>query len=90
MSEPSIYILRSLKNNRYYVGSCLSLERRLFEHNSGQVKATKNIRPVELVFKQEFKDIKTARQVEYKLKKKKSRVIIEKMIVEGKIKFIDH
>lgn len=87
--KPVVYILESLKNGRYYIGSTVDKERRLIEHNTSQVKATKNLRPLKLVFYQEFEEIKTARQVEYKLKKKKSRGIIKRIIEERKIEFID-
>jgi len=87
--KPAIYIIKSLKNGRYYVGSTIDRERRLVEHNIGQVKATKNLRPLKMVFYQEFDNIKTARQIEYRLKKKKSRVILERIIVDVKIKFIE-
>ena len=87
--KPVVYILQSLKNGRYYIGSTNNFERRFAEHSNGSVKATKNILPIKLIFKQEFTDIKTARQIEYRLKKKKSRVIIEKIISDGKIGFIE-
>lgn len=87
--EPVVYILQSLKNNRYYIGSTNNFERRYAEHSNGLVKATKNILPLKLVFKQEFADIKIARKIEYRLKKKKSKVIIEKIISDGKIGFIE-
>lgn len=87
--RPVVYILRSLKTNNYYVGSTIDIERRLLEHTSGQVTVTKYIPPLELVFRQGFADIKFARQVEYKLKRKKNRMIIERIIAEGKIGFAE-
>ena len=85
--KPVIYILQSLKNNRYYIGSTKNIEKRLKLHNTGRVKATKYILPLKLVFIQEFENVKIARQVEYKLKLKKSRIIIERIINDGEIKF---
>ncbi|MBI2096105.1 MAG: GIY-YIG nuclease family protein, partial [Candidatus Taylorbacteria bacterium] len=29
-----VYVLRSLKNGRFYIGCTNNLERRIFEHNS--------------------------------------------------------
>ena len=81
-----VYILQSEVNNRYYVGSTIDLERRLDEHNNGKSKYTRFTRPFKLVFVQEFGNIIEARKLEYKLKSKKSRAIIEKIIKEGKIK----
>ncbi len=45
-----IYILKSLKNSRFYTGSTQSLQKRLDEHNSGKSKATRFNRPFELVY----------------------------------------
>lgn len=81
-----VYILQSQKNSRFYVGSTENIERRFKEHCNGLVCSTKNIRPLGLVFFQNYDCIKTARQIEYKLKKLKSRKIIEKIIEEGVIK----
>ncbi|NTV22246.1 MAG: GIY-YIG nuclease family protein [Candidatus Yonathbacteria bacterium] len=39
------YILRSLKNNRYYIGSCLNMDIRLKRHNDGLVTSTKAYKP---------------------------------------------
>ena len=86
--EGYLYILRSIKNSSYYVGSTINVDNRLAEHNQGRVKATKYLVPLELVFTEKFGTIKEARQTEYKLKKKKSRLIIEKIVAEGHRRFI--
>ena len=83
---PCVYILRSQKSGKYYIGSTENLERRLKEHYRGKVYTTKRMLPVELVFKQEYSSIKFAENIERKLKDFKSRMIIEKIIQEGKIK----
>ena len=81
-----VYILRSQKNNRFYIGSTVNLSRRLLQHNEGQVVATKYIRPLEIVFSQEFEKEEDARSIEYRLKSFKSRKIIEQIIKDGRIK----
>ncbi|MEK7616801.1 MAG: GIY-YIG nuclease family protein [Patescibacteria group bacterium] len=78
-----VYILKSLVNGRYYIGSTNDLERRLFEHNNGKTKSTRFTRPYNLVFKQVYGSVLEARIVERKLKNFKSRIIIEKIIDEG-------
>ncbi|PIT92196.1 MAG: hypothetical protein COU08_03885 [Candidatus Harrisonbacteria bacterium CG10_big_fil_rev_8_21_14_0_10_42_17] len=40
---PGVYILQSLKNDRYYVGSTDNFERRFGQHRTGRVKATQYI-----------------------------------------------
>ncbi|MBU1499427.1 GIY-YIG nuclease family protein [Patescibacteria group bacterium] len=81
-----IYILRSLKNNRFYIGSTNNLTRRLAEHKGGLSKYTKNNLPVNLEFFQKYPTIKLARQIEFRLKRLKRRDIIEKIIKEKNIK----
>ena len=80
-----VYILQNQKNNRFYIGSTVSIERRFTEHNSGQVTATKYLIPWELKFFQKYSSIAEARQVEYKLKRLKKREVIENIIERQEI-----
>ena len=80
-----VYILQSLKNQRFYIGSTNNLDRRIVEHNSGKSKYTKFSRPYKLVFSQNFDDLVIARKVEYKLKQFKSRKFVFDIIESGKI-----
>jgi len=50
-----VYILKSLKNSRFYTGSTNNLKRRIAEHNSGQSKYTKLTKPFVLLHFEEFK-----------------------------------
>jgi len=83
---PFVYILQSEKNGKYYVGSSEDPSRRLLEHNSGRTKSLRNILPMKILYKQEFADTITARKVEYKIKKAKSRNIIEQIVKDQEIK----
>ncbi len=49
-----VYVLRSLKDFKRYIGFTDDLNRRISEHNSGFVKSTKNRRPLELIYSEEF------------------------------------
>jgi putative endonuclease len=75
-----LYIIYSKKLNKYYVGACKDLDRRLYEHNIGHSKFTSTGLPWELVYKEEFQDLITAKRRETEIKKKKSRVFIETLI----------
>lgn len=86
MAKIGVYILQCA-NNRYYIGSTNNLDRRLFEQQTKQAKATENITPVNLVFFQKCRTLKEARDLEIKLKNKKSRKIIAQIINDGFIKF---
>jgi len=84
MSKLGVYFLRC-KNGRYYIGSTNDLERRFDEHGRGHVRATRDVRPLEVVFFQSCDSIKYARQLELRLKKLKRRDIIERIIIEKRI-----
>jgi putative endonuclease len=45
-----VYVLKSLKDNRFYVGCTENLNNRLEQHKKGEVKSTKNRLPIELVY----------------------------------------
>ena len=79
---PYCYILYSKKLNKYYVGSCINLDRRLYEHNIGHSTFTSIGVPWELVYKEEFATAREAKQKEMKIKKMKSRKYIENLIAK--------
>ncbi|OGG05625.1 hypothetical protein A2872_00720 [Candidatus Gottesmanbacteria bacterium RIFCSPHIGHO2_01_FULL_42_12] len=82
----TVYILKSQVNGRYYIGSTFNLETRLQEHNSGKSKYTSLTIPFELVFSQNYNSIQLARNIEYRLKKLKSKKVIDRIISDGVIK----
>jgi putative endonuclease len=60
------YVLVSLKDSKFYIGSTSDLKRRLGEHNRGDVLSTKNRRPFKLIFCEYFVSKKDAlRREEY-------------------------
>jgi len=81
----TLYILKGINNNTYYIGSTKNFVRRLLEHKSGRSKYTKNILPVKVVFRQEYRLFATSRKVEAWIKRQKSKLFIEKIIEQGKI-----
>lgn len=44
------YVLKSIKDNNYYIGFTTNLEERLTVHSKGNVKSTKYRRPLVLVY----------------------------------------
>jgi len=45
-----VYILKSLKDNKFYTGYTKNLKLRFEQHNKGLVTSTKNRRPLELIY----------------------------------------
>jgi putative endonuclease len=75
-----VYILYSEKLNKYYVGACIDIERRLYEHNIGHSKFTSTGMPWRLMYTEEHATLQLAKRRELEIKKKKSRMYIEKLI----------
>ena len=82
MESYSVYILKC-SDSSYYTGVTNDIERRIFEHNSGESKGayTHSRRPVALVFHYQFNDINDAIAIEKQIKgwtrKKKEALIKE-------------
>ncbi len=51
-----VYILKSLKDNNFYIGCTSNLNKRVSEHNSGKVQSTKHRKPLNLIFKEEYSE----------------------------------
>jgi putative endonuclease len=81
-----VYILRSVKTNLFYIGSTTNVKERLNRHNKGEVLATRNFKPWNLEFFQEYETIGKARKIELKLKNLKRKDYIEKIIKDRCIK----
>jgi len=45
-----VYVLRSQKDGKFYVGYTKNVQKRLEQHNSGQVRSTKERRPMKLIY----------------------------------------
>ena len=51
-----VYILKSKKDGKLYIGYSGNLRQRVREHGNGKVESTKNRRPLELVYYEAYKD----------------------------------
>jgi len=71
MSEYILYILKSQKTGRYYVGITADLGDRLRRHNSGQNISTRPGRPWQLVYIEKYPDRGSAWAREKQLKRYK-------------------
>ncbi len=63
-----MYILRSSKDSRLYIGSTVDLKKRMLEHQSGKVFATKYRLPFELIYYEAYPKEFMARKREKQLK----------------------
>lgn len=49
-----VYVLRSLKDQKFYIGQTNDIEKRLQRHNNGFVVSTRSRRPFILVYNESF------------------------------------
>ncbi len=77
---PYTYILSSIKDNSYYVGSTNDLRSRLEYHNNGRSRYTNLKKPWNLIYFEEFSNLSLARKREKQIKSWKSRKAIERLI----------
>ncbi len=75
-----VYIIKSEKDNKNYIGSTYNIEKRLKWHNEGKSKSTKSRRPFKLIYWREFESKKFALEFERWLKKQKGGVKIKKLL----------
>ena len=59
-----VYILKSEKSGRSYIGHTVDLPKRLIEHNSGKNIATKGKGPWQIVYQEQFETRSAASQRE--------------------------
>ena len=74
------YILKSKRDNSYYIGYTQNLNKRISEHNSGKSKSTKSRRPYELIYRKGYETRSEAVRYERYLKSLKKREYLEKVI----------
>ena len=63
-----VYILKSKKDNKLYIGYTEDLKRRLIEHKQGKTASTKHRLPVELVYYEAYRYIDDAKKREKSFK----------------------
>jgi len=74
-----VYILKSLKDSKRYIGYTNDLMRRINEHNSGLVKSTKNRKPLILIHTEEYSTKEAAAERERFYKTGKGRELLKQM-----------
>ena len=75
-----LYILKSQSADKFYTGISQNPHQRLSYHNSLEKGFTSRYRPWEIVFTKQFETKNEAMLAEKKIKKWKSKVMIERMV----------
>ncbi|HSD64446.1 MAG TPA: GIY-YIG nuclease family protein [Ignavibacteriaceae bacterium] len=75
-----IYILKSVKYEKTYIGLTNNIQRRLSEHNSGKSIYTNKFKPWEILYIEEVQNLKDARIREKYYKSAAGRRKIKKIL----------
>ena len=75
-----VYVICSIKDGSYYVGSTQDLKDRLERHNQGRTKYTKTKRPWELVYYEKYPNRSSAVKREQEIKRHKRKAFIEALV----------
>ncbi len=77
-----VYIIRSLKDKKHYIGHTNNLVKRLQEHNRGKSASVRYRGPFELIYKEEAETKIEAVRREKKLKSYKGGAAFKKLLKE--------
>lgn len=72
-----VYILFSEKDGKLYIGYAEDLRKRLEKHTNGFVKATKNRRPLKLIYYEAYQEESDAKRRELYLKGGNGREVLK-------------
>ncbi|HEY4496830.1 MAG TPA: GIY-YIG nuclease family protein [Candidatus Paceibacterota bacterium] len=76
----NVYIIKSRKNKKYYIGYTSNQENRIKKHNSGENISTKYGAPWELIYSERFENKREAWLGEKQIKKFKGGEAFKKLI----------
>ncbi len=79
-----VYILRSKKTGKHYIGYTRDVQERLKYHNSGRTKSLWKHRPLEIIRVEEYATLQEARRRERQIKKYKSGEAFKRLIDKTK------
>ena len=77
-----IYVLRSKKDKRHYIGFTTDLKKRIENHSLGKVRATFYRRPLELIYYECYNSRKITQRRERQLKGGKAHVALIQRLTE--------
>lgn len=84
MGEFFVYILQNWARDRYYVGFCKDLEKRLVKHNNGLVRSTKFGCPWKVVYTEAYGTRQEAYRRERQIKSYKGGEAFKKLITNNR------
>jgi len=75
-----VYVLQSLKDNKYYIGETHDVGKRLAFHNSGRQRSTRSRIPFKVVLSEEYESRESALAREKEIKSWKGGPSFKKLV----------
>jgi putative endonuclease len=75
-----VYVLLSLKDNKFYIGFSEDIQKRLADHNAGRNTSTKPRRPLELIYYEAHSSKEDALRREAYFKTTKGKSTLKQML----------
>lgn len=75
-----VYVLQSGKDFNLYIGCTANVDKRLRQHQAGQVRATKGRLPIRLIYKEEYDDVYEAFRQERFYKTPKGKIELKEKL----------
>ena len=81
----TVYVLKSRRSGRFYIGSSADVARRVAAHNAGRNRSTRGRGRWDAVYTESFETKEEAQRRERDLKRMKSHVFLEMLIERKKV-----
>ncbi len=78
-----VYILKSLKDDGFYIGCTKDINKRISEHNKGKTLSLRNRRPLIVIHTEKYDNVKIAYEREKAIKSYKGGSEFKKIIEGG-------
>lgn len=78
-----VYVLKSVKDKKHYIGYANNLKKRLERHNLGVVRSTKYRRPLRLIYEEKVSSKLEVRKRENQLKKMKGDIQFKQLLINA-------
>lgn len=76
----TVYILKSSKNDRYYIGHTKDIDERITRHNSGRVPFTKKFMPWQVIYTEIYSTKSDAYKREVEIKNFKGGIPFKRLL----------
>ena len=75
-----VYILKSIKSRRHYIGQTKNIKERANKHNLGLVRSTKHYKPWKVIYTESYKTRSAAVKREAEIKSYKGGIKFKKLL----------